>query len=195
MNLQKPGSVGLIFTNPSIQISNFPHASWWLANGSIPAANVLEHVDSPTGGQNYAGGAISDGSAWTVAARTNTFTVSATSRYIFDSQTGRFILGISDATHYGIYTGTWNNAALFPDTNNHVIMAVCDGTNIQAYLDGVSTGTTITKKGIAVSGATKWRSSFDSLASWANAVQHGAVFNIALTAAQIAALYNSMRLW
>lgn len=195
--VQRSDDVGLIFTNPAIQILQ-SRSGWWFADGAIPAANVLEHVESPTQGQVYAGATISAGGAFTLVAKSTGFTPSGTSRYIFDSQTGRFILGISDITHYGVYNnvGWQNQANIFPDTNVHIwfVTTTGSGTTGQAYLDNSAIGAAFAlTPGIQVSGTTRWRASYDNTgAPWGNAVTKAALYNIALDATQRTAIYNSM---
>lgn len=194
--VQNAGDLGLIFINPAIQIPTFPRNAWWFADGAIPASNVMEHVESPTTGQSYAGAAIASGQPWTVAAKSTSFVPSSTSRYIIDTQAGRMVLGISSAANYGFFNGTvWTNVAIFPDTAIHIWFLVSDGANIQAYLDNVATGaSSASAVGFAASGATRWRRAYDNTTTsdWANGVTKGSIYNIALTATERLALYTSM---
>ena len=167
---------------------------WYLANKTIPVANLLEYVELPEAGKLYAGASVASGQPWSLAFRTNTYVPGVTSYFLFDSATGRIVIGIGNNTSYGVYNGTtWTNVAIFPDTNQHIIFVVSTGANIQAYLDNVATGeASASSKGIG--GSTRWRSDNSSAALnvWTNPVPKGAVYNIALSEAQRNALYTSM---
>ena len=167
---------------------------WYLANKTIPSANLLEYVELPAAGKLYAGAAVASGQPWTVAVKTTTYVPAATSYFLFDSATGRIVIGIGNATSYGINNGTiWTNAPLYPDTNVHIIFIVSNGANIQEYLDNTAVGSNnASNKGIG--GATRWRSDNSSASTnvWTNSVPKGAVYNIALSEAQRNALYATM---
>ncbi len=157
---------------------------WYLAGG-IPAANVVEHVENPTQGQAYGGGAIA--AAWTVSFRTN-LASTPSSVYAFDCQSGRLIIGAGDSN--GIYAGSWRELGLFT-TGDHTYMIVSNGTTIQAYRDNVATGSAVTAS-TDIGGTVKWRSSYASGANWPVALRAGHVANVGLDATMRAGLHASM---
>ena len=166
-------------------------AAWYLAGGTIAAANVAEWVENPSTGQLYAGGAITG--AWTIAAYTAYPAIGPS--YIFDSQTDRTILGYSDPSGYGFYAGGWANVALFSDTNLRVYFLISTGSSIQAYRDNTAIGSgRSSTNDITRSGVARWRSAYDAPTSapWENDVLRGAIYKIALDSTQRAALYSSM---
>lgn len=172
-------------------------SQWWRGNGTITAANVLEHVEVPSVGQLYVGTAVASGQPWSVAIRSWSYLASANvTRSLFDSETGRILLGISTSANYGLYTTAWNVRALFGTAADQVWFIVSDGTTITVYLNNVVVGATIAStNGLAVSGSTRWGSSYSGAGSgpWNNPIKGGAVYNVALTTAQRQALYLAMR--
>lgn len=169
-------------------------ANWWLAGGAIGAGAVLEHVESPSVGQLYAGASVSAGNAWSIVARSDGYnrTSYPPSRYLLDSQTGRVILGFANNTEYGFYAGAWANVNIFADTNNHVWFLISDGSSVQAYLDGSAVGSAQSSSN-GIGGTTRWKSANNNPANatWNNDVI-GAVYSIALDATQRSALYAAM---
>lgn len=163
--------------------------SWWLASNTIPAANVLEYVEAPAQGQLYAGADATG--AWTVAFRTTYVTGNG---YVIDSETGRLIIGIAGGGERGFYpgTGSWTNYDLFV-TADAVYYVISDGSNIQAYRDNGAIGAA-RASGVNIGGQTRWRSLYNNgaLAVWMPAIPRAAVYNIALSEAQRAALYTAM---
>lgn len=173
------------------------NAPWWLASGTISASNVEEHVELPSQGQLYAGGAIANGQPWSVVARGNscsTTTSDGTSDYIFDSESGRVVLGISSAALYGFFATAWAQRSLYPDGNVYTWFLISDGSNVQAYLDNSAVGASqASGTGLANSGSTRWRTDYVGTgAIWDQAVAKAAVYNIALDSTQRAALYTAM---
>lgn len=176
---------------PLTPASKAPSYSWWQASGAIPDANIKEHVELPSIGQNYAGGTLSG--AWTIAVK-SAWPGAGNSSYVFDAQTGRVILGYFDANNNGFQAGaSFSNIGLFADTNTHVYFLLSDGTNVQAYRDNVAVGSSVTGAN-DIGGVAKWRTSFDANATrnWENEVPRAAIYSIALDVTQRAALYTSM---
>lgn len=169
--------------------------AWYDGGGAIPSGNVLEHVESPATRQAYAGASIASGHAWTIFALSTGF-VHSSSHYLFDSQTGRVILGNSGNAAYAFHvSGTWANVALIEDTQPHYWFLISDGANVQGYLDGTAVGSTVSGAGgINVSGSSRWRGAYDNTtgADWTNAVPFGAIYDIALNSTQRAALVQAI---
>lgn len=169
--------------------------AWYDGGGAIPSGNVLEHVQSPSVRQLYAGASIASGHAWTIFAISTGF-VHSTSHYLFDSNTGRVILGNSGNAAYAFHvSGTWANVPLIEDTNPHYWFLISDGANVQGYLDGSAVGSTVAGAGgINVSGVSRWRGANDNTtgADWTNAVPFGAIYDIALNSTQRAALVQAV---
>lgn len=170
--------------------------SWWLANAQVSASHVKEHVELPDIGQLYAGGAIADGQPWTVVVKSFSYLASANAlHYLFDSQDGQFVAGISNSSSYGFYNGTsWANPAIFNTAQEQLWFFVSDGSTIQAYLNNVAVGSPSSSViGLDVSGQTRWGSAYDnSAAFWNNPILYGAVYNIALSTRQRNALYQAI---
>lgn len=165
--------------------------AWWLAGGTIPLANVLEHVENPAQEQLYVGAGAAG--AWTVAFRTNLASLPATYMFAFDSGTGRFVIGCStENAANGIFAaGVWTNVGLFV-TGDHSYMAVSDGSAIQVYRDDVAISTPVSDT-VNIGGTTRWRSIFAGGSSlWPVAIPRGMVANIALDATQRAALHTTL---
>jgi len=164
---------------------------WWLGGGTIDSANVLEHVESPSIGQLYAGGSVSDASPFTVAVKTSN--ASLGDKHLFSSADGRLYIGMSAPSEsvYSLGTG-WVVPAFVEDSTQRVYMWVFSGASVSVYRDNSLIGSNGFSKGIAQSGDTKWRSRYSTGNTWIDAVPVAAVYNIALSSAQRTGLYNSM---
>lgn len=168
---------------------------WWLAGGSITAGNVLEHVEYPTVGQLYAGSSVAAGSAWTIAAKGFGQTPGVLARYVFDTQSGRAVLGFTSSTDYGFFFGgVWADASLFGGTDDEVWFLVSTGASAQGYRNNVATGGSVAGT-TGIGGTARWRSAYDNITSsrWNQTeIPKAAVFKQALSAGQRTALYNAM---
>jgi hypothetical protein len=108
-------------------------SDWWLANGTIDSANVLEHVENPGIGQAYAGG--DPGSAWSIAFRSN-LTYVPSQNFIFDAYV---LIGVHPAFN-GFYTGAnYVDIGLFKE-GDHFYCLTYNGSSYQAYIDTVAVG-------------------------------------------------------
>jgi len=166
---------------------------WWLANHTIAAGNVLEHVTLPAQSQAYAGASVADGSPWSVAMY-GTWDSATSQQYAFDSQDGRVIIG-NDLTDNGFYVGdTWKDIDLFADESLHTIFVISSGSSVQAYRDNVAVGTALAKNnGLAQTGATVWRDRFAAPARlWTDDIVRAAIYDIALSTGQRAALHSRL---
>lgn len=178
---------------PTLQQRNlllFGGAAWWLAGGTIPAANIKEHVENPAIAQAYAGGTCAD--AWSVSFRTNLVSLPTPDSYAFDSATGRVIIGLNTTgPSNGFYLNTnWRNVTLFA-TGDHTYMLISDGTQAQAYRDNVAIGAVIVGTQ-DIGSTTRWRSHNNTTSTWAEALRAAHVADIALNATQRAALHAAM---
>lgn len=164
---------------------------WWVAGGTILEADCLEHVELPAQGQLYAGAAVAGGSPWTIAVVTESTSLDLYT-YVFDSLTGRVILGsnLADPGQWYATDAGWRDVGLWSGLTSYFL--VSDGAAIQAYRSGVAVGASgASNEGIG--GATRWRShNAGALYKWPAAVPRAAVYKIAVAGAQLAALHNSM---
>lgn len=167
-------------------------AGWWLAGGTIGAANVLEYVESPVQAQLYAGAGVASGQPWTLAAYTSWDGLN--NQYIFDSVTGRIVLGESSGTDifFCATQGAFLRPCLIADATNRTYFVVCDGVNAAVYQENIAIGTALACVE-GTGGNTRWRSHNNGGSSfWAREVPRGVVYDIALSVAQRAALQISM---
>lgn len=167
---------------------------WWLANGTIALANVLEYVENPAARQLYAGAAATG--AWSVSFRTNLIDVLAgsASNYAFDAQTGRVLFGLANSGgNNGVFIAAWNSNGTFAN-GDHSYMFVSDGSAIQCYRDSSAVGAAIATAN-NIGGAVRWRSRYADSGGWSDwpvAIRAGHVANVALDATQRAALHAAM---
>jgi len=167
---------------------------WYLADGAINIANTIEHAESPAVGQLVTA-TVAGGQPWTIAARTN-YVPATNGKYLFDSQSGRIIVGAGSigTGENGWYTtdSGWKNVAPFA-AGNHTYFLISNGTAVQMYRDGVAVGTP-GNSNEGIGGSTRWRSTWSNPASsvWPAEVPVAAIYNIALDATQRTALHTSM---
>ena len=183
----------LLTAGPSRFLGGGAAWDWWLASGTIPEANVLEHVENPAARQLYAGAGATD--AWTVAFRTNLASVPAVNALAFDAQSGRLIIGRSaDSGANGFYDGpAWRDVTLF-STGDHTYIIISDAANIQCYRDGSAVGGAYAST-VNIGGTARWLSRYADSSGWQDwpvAIPRGMVANIALDATQRAALHTSL---
>lgn len=159
---------------------------WYTAGGTIPEENILEWVELPTNRQLYTGDDAK--AAFTIAIKTS---FAGGNQFAFDSQTGRLVLGESSQGDNGFYIGsTWHERALFPtDSTDRVYFLISDGSSVQAYRDGTAIGDPVASA-VNISNTTRWRGAYLDAPqlNWDRAMPYGVVYNIALDAAQRAAL-------
>lgn len=161
---------------------------WWLAGGTISAAQIAEYVENPAAGQLYAGGTLVD--AWTVSLRTNLATLDvADYELAFDAENGRFYVFIRPIQNGFFPNG---NAINLFATGDHSYMLISDGSGVQAYRDNSAIGAGVATP-VDIGGAVRWRSRYSGDSYfWPVAIRAGHVANIALDATQRAALHASM---
>ena len=158
--------------------------------GAIDPTNVVEYVENPAQGQLYAGGTLS--SAWTLSIRTNLASVPTNFFYLaFDSQSGRFAVGLSGANN-GIFVGSsWQNRTLFV-SGDHTYMIVQSGSSIQCYRDAVAIGAAISGS-VDIGGTTRYRTDYSAtLYPWLSTLRAAHIANIALSADQRTALHATL---
>jgi len=119
--------------------------------------------------------------------------------YIFDINPERFIIASQPAGNLSFYDGTgWKSFGEINDTTNtnHFVVTV-DGTTSKAYLNGVQFGSALTIASRDFSSATKCAlmAQYDGNsgvgANYNGQLSGFKIFNTALTAAQVADLYNN----
>jgi len=181
--------------NPTQQSTSFTSADildWWRALGTVASADVLEHVESPTQGQSVDNSVvIADGAAWSVYFQTNataltkspaevawTFINTAESHAVTPQIGATAFLGVS---------GTSGIASYF-STGLQDYLVVCDGATLYGYRNGALIGSVPYARGINGSKTqTEWRAS-GGANQWTPSIPYGAIFDIALTSDQRAAL-------
>lgn len=197
----------------TVNTAAFPsnhYTNWWLAGGYIDAANVMEHVESPTQGQvwTYTGTITGD---WSIAFRTSQASPSGFNLWpaVFHAGTGILVPdnASKDVAFYYLYAHSDYRWTAYPGDNdfgttmqagtrNYIGMA--NGGAFYAYYDG--TAPYLASGSVAqdfdISGpARRWRSDRTGDTEsfgWGPAVPKAAVFNIALSASQRVALDTFM---
>ncbi len=169
--------------------------NWWLGGGTIDAANVIEHPENIVQRTTYTGAALN--TAWTISLRCNLAALPTSTAIAFDSQNGRFIIGLNIPEN-GFHDATaWRNITLFA-TGDHTYMLESDGTNIQAYRDNVAVGTAYASPvNISATTTTRWGSRYadgggSTWYDWPVVIRAGHIANIALGATKRAGLHATM---
>jgi hypothetical protein len=170
-------------------------ASWYGAGGTIAAENLLEWVETPDADQaaDWAG-TVADGQPWTVAIR-STYT-GADPQVLFSANSTDTIAMLSatgnDAGRSIFVAADYHLPALLV-ADDAVYFVVCDGTVIRAYRDNVLIGTIATHVGL-IGTEFVWRGLYGAPGSydWLNAVPGAAIYDVALSGPQRAALYREM---
>lgn len=171
-------------------------AGWWDASATIPAGNILEHLDDVTPGTASAGGDITKGNAFTVAVRLSAATTGGTD-YVFDavaahSSAGAVCIVWRNSLNRMDYRadGTLDSdtgAGSYP-TN---FIYVCNGTGTTVYRDGTLVST-IADAGACTALYWGTETGGSGLTAWDSNLVYAAYYDIALDAGQIAALDASM---
>lgn len=202
------------FYGPTLEEEDFSAApiSWWLAYNTIGSANVLEHVESPTQGQLWANtGSVAANSSWTVAFRTqrsptgNTMAFNVISPGFSDID----YVTLQQTTNGEVQKAGWGsarssqNSFMTPGTANYFTgVRIVDATD--GYGELYRDNTLVEQIGwslpgftpipAAGSGTARWRSAATGTATqpWAQALSRAAVYNIALSSTQRAALNEAM---
>jgi len=196
----EPGAGTVTFLTPS---------DWWLAFNTIGSVNVMEHVESPTQGQNWTyTGTVTAGSPWFIAIRSGREVPgNGTETYAYHSDTNiaesggssdiyLYAAGDGSGAEYQYVNGVGNiigTSIMAAGTHNY--FAIATGTTDVWYRDGVLIGSDLIHGGNALAGTVrKWRSDSQNTASsrWSNALPRAAVYNINPTPAQISALNTAM---
>lgn len=167
--------------------------AWWTAGGSIPDANALLHVQSPSEGQAWGGAAtIAAGSPWTFIIRSGS--MDNTSRYAY--QDGDFSLfGFrTSLPNYVAQGGDFTLLGTIPlQAGTHNYFVVYGSGTMTVYRGTVSVGTTTGTPIYALdSGDGKWRSDYAGANVWDVALPYAALYNIALSGAQRSALHATL---
>lgn len=163
---------------------------WYRAGGTIPLANVLEAVLSPSIGQLYVGASVAAGNPYTVAIRT---VDRVNDRWLFDSLSGRLVFGY----YTGLFLaagGPFSIPGVVLAAEDHVYMVVSDGANVTSYRD--TTSFTPVASNVGIGSTTRWRSKYSGAGTgydWTPACPCAAVYNIALNGTQLAALVAAMK--
>ncbi len=116
--------------------------------------------------------------------------------YIFDIFSNRFIIGSTPANNLSIYDGTsWQSFGEINDTTNtNFFVITIEGTTSKAYLNGVQFGSnlTIALRDFSAASECGLMSQYDGAQLFFPGQIAGfKIFNTALTAAQVADLYNN----
>jgi hypothetical protein len=162
---------------------------WYLANALIPGVNVINAVQLPAARLQVT--ATITG-AWTVALRTVLASV-PTDEFAFDAETGRISLISSAGTNGMQIAAGLYNRTLFVE-GDHTYMLVSTGASLQAYRDNVAIGAAVASA-LDIGGVVRWRSRYALSGTWRDwvaPVPGAALYNIALSEAQGAALHTSL---
>lgn len=178
--------------------------SWWTGGGAIPAANILDHVESPAAGDNIGGTSVAAGSPMTIYFKSPYVTAGSVTKYAYSFYTGGSTMGFfADSDFYGgiattfitwetEYThdlGNWIGAG----TLNYFI--VHSGTSHRLYKDTTTLQEEIpfAKAAWPAAGTAKfWRRGINKASSdWPVALPYAAVYNIALDETQRNGLINA----
>lgn len=166
---------------------------WWTAAGSIPAANALSVATNPTNGQQWGGvGTITSGSPWTIFVRTNYVANSGSQNHIYTAG------GFANFFKENNTTGQWraqvvpsisvSGTLMIPGT--HGYYSKYSGGTFQFYRGttqiGLDSGTILPDTFHANTG--QWGALNSISRIWTGEIYHAALYNIALTDSQIAAL-------
>lgn len=197
--------------DPAQQEASFtpPQGAWWLAQATIPGANVLEYVENPTQGQLWANaGSVAAGSAWTIAWRSGSVTPPTGYYRAFLAKTSSFnTVGFSadnsEATGYrasfaSLISVVGESDMMGAGTQNYFMIS--RGTAGEYYRGTVLVGVDNTggnTNGLpgTASGTAYWRNTEPSDGAgheWPVALPQAAVYNIALDATQRANLNTTM---
>lgn len=166
--------------------------SWWLANGAIGSANVMEYVESP---------GVS--TAWTYGGTlTSTFTIAVRTEMV-GGNTGQGLFQAGTATSalqfkgQGAAADEWYvdklNTGVIVDlgtaVTNLAFVKVSSGI-LDIYSDGTYRKFVLTNGAITGGTPRYWRNA--SGVTWGKAVPKAAVYNIALSASQVSSLDYAM---
>lgn len=196
------------YYNPTQQAGTLVSpTSWWLAGGLIGSANVLEHTESPGTAQAWSyTGTVTAGSPWMIAFRSDqVLPTGLTYKNAFSvSQTGgtihRFIAGtILSNPDYIIqaspgYLGR-GSAMMVAGTYNYFLVMTSGSVTFYRSTTALSTSNSASTIGIPLHGTSAyWRgvppAGIDG--NWPAALPRAAIYNIAPSAAQLAALDSWM---
>lgn len=116
--------------------------------------------------------------------------------YIFDIFSNRFIIGSNPGNNLSIYDGTsWQSFSEIDDTiNTNFFVVTIEGTTSKAYLNGVQFGSnlTISLRDFSAANECALMSQYDGAQQFFPGKMSGfKAFDVALTAAQVADLYNN----
>lgn len=178
---------------------------WWLAFNTIGTANVLEHTESPGTAQAWTyGGTVTAGNPWLIAVRSGTAALSG-SAFAFESgnSLGRHSFAVNNNAGTFQYEAAirttviaFGTSIMTAGTHNYFLFN--NGGTSSFYRDTTLIATNTTAAGgtpnlVGVGG--RWRASIatgvDS-APWPVALPKAAIYNIAPTPTQLAALSNAM---
>lgn len=173
------------------------NVDWWLALGTIDAAEVEEYVENPTQGQSVDNSvSIADGSAWTVYFRTNVTTLSPASvEYAleFFSSSGFSLYGLifPGGTLNRISTNSANiDGAFLTGLTDYIITS--NGSTVSVYRNNSLFSSVAGTRGIdGTDAGTRWRSDSAGGSPWTPAIPYGAIYNIALNLTQRSSLISA----
>lgn len=212
VQVEAPGATWYDPTQAAGTISDL--SDWWRAYNTIGSANVLEHVENPTQGQPWTDfGTVAGTGNWTIALRSGRQVPDSGDHYAFSasSQNGTFgqVFGIVNAsfggtTVYGVYIGgdveRITGSAIMPTSGTYNYFLVKSGTVLTFYRDTTLVGTMLANTGVFGStpfglrgSASYWRAANAGTTSpWVPAMPRAAVYNIAPSESQFAALNDAM---
>lgn len=195
------------FYDPTVQGGTIIELSdWWRAYNTIGSASVLEHTEAPGTAQAWTyGGTITGGSPWMIAFRSAPAGLGG-SAYAFESgfSLGRHYFAVEDISNLGtayavaVKTSYLGVGTSMMEAGTHNYFLIANGGTTQFFRDTTLIAersepalTYGTPNLVGVGG--RWRSSATPAHSWPVAIPRAAIFNIAPTPTQLAALSDAMQ--
>jgi len=188
----------------STSFSQADNLDWWLALGTVTGSNVAEHVEEPAQDQSFDNGIlIANGSPWAIYFHTeiDSFPVGTEVPYRSVSTSGgvtSFMTSgsLNSSSSNSIYSleGGFAEAmhGVFVTGNRHYAI-VSNGVTTRVFRDGVEFGSVLYAYGIDGSKANStWRGWGGGINLWTPEISHGAIFDIALNANQLASLISAV---
>lgn len=199
------------WTEPTAQAGTLLGASdWWLAFNTIGSASVLEHVESPTQGQQWTyTGTVTAGSPWMIAFRTGRESPAGGSLVMaFEHDPDELTSGDEiqfqasesggDVTYYALFPRPLSGTSLMTaGTHNYFMIERGTGGNRELYRDGALIASTNQGSPAEISApgtVRRWRSDSQNTAAnrWTNALPRAAIYDISPTPGQVGALHQAM---
>ncbi len=192
--------------NPTQQSTSFTNADnvdWWGALGTIAAANVEEHITSPTQGQVVSSGvSTATSSAFSVFFQTDvtTLTPSSNEAVLYFKNASAALTVVASLGTAGTQTITFNNggvpaqftSSLF-DTGVHNYFLISTGSHVYIYRDSTLIDNAALANVYGITGSnSRWRSGDAGNTPWTPALAYAAIYDIALSPTQRTSIISAI---